>query len=69
MDEYRDEQWQGRQGAAPGGPGGKPTIKQIYTVARALCERCGEAFPETRAAASELIGRLRGEHPGTKEAA
>ncbi len=44
---------------------GKPTIRQIYALAAALCERAGEEFPETREAASELIERLRTEsgHP------
>ena len=43
----------------------KPTIRQIYALAAALCERAGEEFPETREAASELIERLRLEngHP------
>jgi hypothetical protein len=45
--------------------GGKPTIRQVYALARALCERAGEEFPETVAAASELIEQLRIEngHP------
>jgi hypothetical protein len=44
---------------------GKPTVRQVYALAAALCERMGEEFPETRAAASELIERLRIEngHP------
>ena len=44
---------------------GKPTVRQIYALAAALCERAGEEFPETREAASELIERLRVEngHP------
>jgi hypothetical protein len=42
-----------------------PTVRQIYTLAAALCERNGEEFPETMAAASEQIERLRIEngHP------
>jgi hypothetical protein len=43
-------------------PESKPTVKQVYAVARALCERAGEEFPETRAAASALIERLRAEN-------
>jgi hypothetical protein len=39
----------------------KPTIRQVYALARELCERAGEEFPETRAAASALIERLRAE--------
>ena len=44
---------------------GKPTVRQVYALARTLCERAGEEFPETRDAASELIERLRTEngHP------
>jgi hypothetical protein len=44
---------------------GKPTVRQIYALAAALCERAGEEFPETPEAASELIERLRLEtgHP------
>jgi hypothetical protein len=44
---------------------GKPTVRQVYALAAALCERAGEEFPETPEAASELIERLRLEtgHP------
>jgi hypothetical protein len=44
---------------------GKPTVRQVYALTAALCERAGEEFPETREAASELIERLRieGGHP------
>ena len=43
----------------------KPTARQDYALAAALCERAGEEFPKTREAASELIERLRIEngHP------
>ena len=46
-------------------PNAPPTARQIYALAAALCERAGEEFPPTRAAASELIERLRIEngHP------
>ena len=42
-----------------------PTVRQIYALAAALCERTGEVFPETFDNASELIERLRLEngHP------
>jgi hypothetical protein len=42
-----------------------PTVRQIYALAAALCERLGEQFPETRQGASETIERLRLEngHP------
>jgi hypothetical protein len=46
----------------------KPTIRQVYALAGALCERAGEEFPETREGASELIARLRIEngHPAPR---
>ena len=46
-------------------PNAPPTARQIYALAAALCERMGEEFPDTRAAASEVIERLRIEngHP------
>ena len=46
-------------------PDGKPTVRQVYALAAALCERVGEEFPESSEAASELIERLRLEngHP------
>ena len=56
-----------RPAAGGGGAGSKPTVRQVYAVARALCKRCGEEFPETKAAASELIERLRTEGPGEPE--
>jgi hypothetical protein len=47
---------------------GKPTIRQVYALAAAFCERMGEEFPETRDQASELIERLRTEngHPAPR---
>ena len=50
------------------GKPGKPSVRQIYALAAALCERNGEEFPETRGAASELIERLRIEngHPAPR---
>ena len=47
---------------------GKPTVRQVYALAAALCERAGEEFPETRDSASELIERLRVEngHPAPR---
>jgi len=46
----------------------KATVRQIYALAAALCDREGEEFPETREAASELIERLRIEngHPAPR---
>jgi hypothetical protein len=46
----------------------KPTIRQIYALAAALCEWTGEEFPWTREAASELIERVRLEtgHPAPR---
>jgi len=52
----------GEEGGAKPRP---PTVRQVYALAAALCQKHGEEFPETRAAASELIERLRVEtgHP------
>jgi hypothetical protein len=46
----------------------KPTVRQVYALAAALCERAGEEFPETGEAAAELIERLRVEngHPAPR---
>ncbi len=41
------------------GPEAKPTVRQVYALARELCERAGEEFPPKRGEASELIERLR----------
>jgi len=43
----------------------RPTVPQVYALAGALCARADERFPETRAEASALTERLRGElgHP------
>lgn len=43
----------------------KPTTRQIYALAAALCELCDEQFPKDRETASELIERVRRElgHP------
>ncbi len=40
----------------------KPTVKQVYALAREFCERAGEEWPATRTEASELIERLRAEN-------
>jgi len=47
---------------------GKPTVRQVYALAAARCERTGEEFPDSRGAASELIERLRTEngHPAPR---
>ena len=47
---------------------GRPTVRQVYALAAALCDRAGEAFPETRAEASGTIARLRLEsgHPAPR---
>jgi hypothetical protein len=42
-------------------PNAPPTFKQVYAIARCLCERTDEEWPETREQASELISRLREE--------
>jgi hypothetical protein len=48
--------------------GGKPTVRQVYALAAALCSRAGLAFPETREQASGLIERVRLEigHPAPR---
>ena len=47
---------------------GAPTVRQIYALAAALCERAGEEFPATREDASATIERLRLEngHPAPR---
>jgi hypothetical protein len=48
--------------------GGKPTVRQVYALAAALCALCDERFPETRDEASQLIERLRRQlgHPAPR---
>ena len=41
----------------------KPTVRQIYALARALCNQTDTHWPDTRAEASDLIERLRREDP------
>jgi len=43
----------------------RPTVRQIYALAAALCTKVDEPWPETSRDASELIGKLRREigHP------
>jgi hypothetical protein len=43
-------------------------VRQVYALAAALCERAGEAYPETQDEASDLIERLRIEngHPAPR---
>jgi hypothetical protein len=45
-----------------------PTVRQIYALAVALCDRSGEEFPATRELASEAIERIRTEngHPAPR---
>ena len=49
----------------PTRPNAPLTVKQVWALAAALCERAGEDFPESRGEASDLIRRLRMEngHP------
>jgi hypothetical protein len=49
-------------------PSDRPTVRQIYALAGALCERLGEEFPASREAASATIERLRTEngHPAPR---
>ena len=46
----------------------KSTVRQVYALAAALCERMGEEFPESKGDASDLIERLRIEngHPAPR---
>jgi hypothetical protein len=39
-----------------------PTVRQIYALAAAPCERMGEEFPENKETASETIERIRTEN-------
>ena len=39
----------------------KPTVKQVYAIAAALCKESGREFPQSRGEASEMIKKLRGE--------
>jgi hypothetical protein len=39
--------------------GRRPTVRQVYALARLLLQRDGEVWPPSRSAASELIERLR----------
>jgi hypothetical protein len=52
----------------PASPNAAPTVRQVYALAGALCERLGEEFPASRAQASEAIERLRLEngHPAPR---
>ncbi len=40
-------------------PDGKPTVRQVYVIARLLLTEAGEAWPANREEASDLIERLR----------
>jgi hypothetical protein len=40
-------------------PDGKPTIRQVYAIARILLAEADERWPANREEASELIDRLR----------
>jgi hypothetical protein len=44
------------------------TVRQVFALAAALCERLGEPFPERQDDMSELIERLRREigHPAPR---
>jgi len=37
----------------------RPTVRQVYALAGALCDGAGLAFPRSRSQASTLIERLR----------
>ncbi|HST26280.1 MAG TPA: hypothetical protein VLJ76_09825 [Gaiellaceae bacterium] len=42
-------------------PEAKPTVRQVYAIARLLLKETDERWPQTREQASELIDRLHGE--------
>jgi len=46
----------------------KPTVKQVYAIAAALCQESGEKFPQSRGETWELIKKLRGEPVGDRGA-
>jgi len=45
-----------------------PTVRQVFALAAALCERLGEPFPDRQDDMSQLIERLRREigHPAPR---
>lgn len=50
-------------------PEGKPTVRQVYAIARLLLAETAEQWPANREEASELIERLRDpdeEHDASK---
>jgi hypothetical protein len=47
------------KGAHPTTGEGKPTVRQVYALAYALCAAAGIRFPRTRADASRLIEQVR----------
>ena len=51
--------WAVAHGRTVHNPAGKPTIRQVYAIARLLLAEAGEGWPENREEASELIERLR----------
>jgi hypothetical protein len=49
-------------------PEGKPTVRQVYAIARLLLAEAEERWPANREEASELIERLR-DSDGERDAA
>lgn len=47
----------------------KPTVRQVYAIARLLLAEADEQWPQTREQASELIERLQGADAGEARAA
>jgi hypothetical protein len=49
-------------------PDRPPTVRQVFALAAALCERVGEPFPDRQDDMSQLIERLRREvgHPAPR---
>ena len=52
--------WAVGRGRVVHNPEGKPTIRQVYAIARLLLAESDERWPDTREEASGLIERLRG---------
>jgi len=50
--------WAVGRGRVVHNPEGKPTIRQVYAIARLLLAEAGESWPANREEASELIDRL-----------
>jgi hypothetical protein len=57
-EEAHEEMWAGAHAETSDLRSATPTPRQIHALARMLCERAGEPWPETNVDASRLIERL-----------